>query len=417
MAETFARMLPGYHVADIALTIIALLGVLVLTVTLHTGGQRKEGLARRFAFVLHTASCLLIGRIGFWGFDQGVFRVLTVVAAVLIPMAGLLLAEGLLRRHAPAALKQFVLTMTSAGIAFAFVSPAHSEPYFSACLFVYQALSLSCIAALLIGRDRASLSGAENAQVGRTLISLLVILPLLLSDFRMLVDTVPIRLGGLGMLVLCWLSLDGSVRSRSVASSLWRLGLLSSLGIATGLLLCLILSLSFVDGVRCLVIVTAGSLLLAIASDALHMPGRRRRDDLLHALATVPLESRADLLQHIGDFPLVDDATILDARELGEFDIDVLRERLAMKPIVHRGDLMQETGDAGDEQLTAVLALATSDCLLAVSLHPLSLLALNLPALGRTPAIELELAFIQRIATLLPSEAAASATQTGEVGR
>ncbi len=93
--------------ADLFLSLSALIGLAALHRAISARG-RREPLNRRFIGGIRITMLLFAGRAleiltGFAG-----FRVLVLLAAALIPVAVLVLTEGLLRRHAPRGVKYAV---------------------------------------------------------------------------------------------------------------------------------------------------------------------------------------------------------------------------------------------------------------------------------------------------------------------
>ncbi|RWF26316.1 MAG: hypothetical protein EOS64_01950, partial [Mesorhizobium sp.] len=87
-------------VADTITSLPSLLGLMIV-IAVVSGRDPGDPLSRRFLFGLRVLAVLLACRILDWITGLGVFRLATIVAAGLLPLAALLLTEGLLRRHAP----------------------------------------------------------------------------------------------------------------------------------------------------------------------------------------------------------------------------------------------------------------------------------------------------------------------------
>lgn len=85
----------------------ALLGLFVLRGVL-IARDPWDPINRRFIFGVQVTMLLFIGRILMITTGIEAFRILVLLAAGLIPLAVLLLTEGLLRRHAPPLIKLFV---------------------------------------------------------------------------------------------------------------------------------------------------------------------------------------------------------------------------------------------------------------------------------------------------------------------
>ena len=144
--------------ADSFVSLAAFLGLCVF-ISLIAANKGANPLARRTMFGMSVLALLMASRVLFWTTDFGFFKFLTMAAAGFIPLAALLLTEGLLRRHAP----PFLKILTSGGAA----------------LFAFQFTSLLAIGWIVARRDKSQLSASENRAVERMAMSLLVILPLL----------------------------------------------------------------------------------------------------------------------------------------------------------------------------------------------------------------------------------------------
>lgn len=327
-------------------------------------------------------------------------------------MAAVLLTEGLLRRHVPSLMKKTLLIVTPLLMLASLWPQSSSEPWLSALLYSWQIIVLAVCARLLRYRDADSLSGAENELINRISVSLLVILPLLLTDFAQLFEAIPIRSGALGILALCWLAIDGSTRAASVRSSMTRLALLILLAALVGMLVAAsgaYPTMSFSETVKIIAIVTGGGLLLAIASDALNLPSRNQ-NTLPHALATGVIDSHESLVARLDEYPLTDGARLIVESDPTDFDIDQLQSAFEQHTIMHRSELDPDAHDI-DQQLDALCARYTASCLMTLSSEPLTVLALQTPSLGSTRAAEVDLTLNQRLASQLTPQAAVGITR------
>ena len=93
--------------ADLFLSVAALLGLWALHHSISARGRRAP-LNRRFLVGIRLTMLLFAGRSLVFLTGWAVFETMEYVAAAGIPLAVLVLTEGLLRRHAPMAVKLFV---------------------------------------------------------------------------------------------------------------------------------------------------------------------------------------------------------------------------------------------------------------------------------------------------------------------
>lgn len=86
--------------ADLFLSLAAVAGVAVLAGVIRAR-DAADPLHRRFLFALSVTAVLFAGRAALTLTGWGGFGTMVRLAAALIPIAVLIVAEGLLRRHAP----------------------------------------------------------------------------------------------------------------------------------------------------------------------------------------------------------------------------------------------------------------------------------------------------------------------------
>ncbi|MCB1383943.1 MAG: hypothetical protein KDJ73_13670, partial [Notoacmeibacter sp.] len=195
----------AHEIADTLVSAAALAGVFLLMGTIRRHGA-FDPLNRRFLFGLSMVALLLAGRVLFWTTGIGFFDTLTLVGAGLIPLGVLLLTEGLLRRHAPRLFKWAGAAGSVLFTLLAFLPGWLAEPWLSWSLFSYQLAVFLGVGWLVVTRDRAALSSAENRMVERIALSLLLIIPAMATDYRLDQIALPVRLGGIAILYMCWLS-------------------------------------------------------------------------------------------------------------------------------------------------------------------------------------------------------------------
>ena len=121
---------------------------------------RQDGaspLRRRLGFAFGGAVLFFGVRAAAEALANDGLELVTLVVVSALPVAALVLAEGVLRRHAPQALK-IAVTFGGATLALALLATRGARPVSSWGLGGYVILSLAAITILLLARDRASLS-------------------------------------------------------------------------------------------------------------------------------------------------------------------------------------------------------------------------------------------------------------------
>lgn len=166
----------------------------------------KGPVSRRIVFALWFVATLFVTRAWSW-FTEGLFaEALADSLGSAAPLVSLIVAEGLLRRHAPRFLK---LALIAGPLAVFGVKLLAFVPEFVPIILLLATVlgGYVAIAVLLWRRDAASLTVAEDITIRRVLLALLLLAPLIVSDFRSLWPDIPVRLGALGALVLLYIGL------------------------------------------------------------------------------------------------------------------------------------------------------------------------------------------------------------------
>ncbi|MDG1430618.1 MAG: hypothetical protein P8Q23_03535 [Paracoccaceae bacterium] len=101
----------GPQLAELFLTLAGLVGLACVVRVLKSTGE-FDPINRRFLFGLRVVMMLYLGRAGMLLTGIEAFRVLVLLGGGLVPIAVLLLCEGLLRRHAPRWVKGLMATGT-----------------------------------------------------------------------------------------------------------------------------------------------------------------------------------------------------------------------------------------------------------------------------------------------------------------
>jgi hypothetical protein len=389
-------------VADTITSLAALFGLLIVISVI---GARRTGdpLSRRLMFGLRVLAVMLACRILDWTTGLAIFRFVTIAAAGLLPLAALLLTEGLLRRHAPFVLK---LLIAGGAVLFLLLAPIperFAEPWRMAALLLFQFGGFLATGWLVMTRDRDSLSTAENRTVERMALSLLLILPFMITDYRPGLFEVPVRLGGIAILFLCWLTVGLGRASLSHRDTVGAFAVIALSSVFAGLALGGIDDLGWRGSVQGVVIVLSATLLAVIYNDSVSLTAEKRRDSLLKHLAEGDLTDSAHFLRGLQHHILVEGALILSAAELGDFDLKVLTRALKQDPVHSLARVQPEASIDKDlrEQLGWLFEKYEATHVLLAALEPLTVVALNMPALAASPGVEMELRAVQRMVMLI----------------
>lgn len=148
------------------------------------------------------------------------FGLTSLVLACALPLGALLLAENLLRRHAPLPIKLIIAGGTALGLVAAVLAGSGLERAFNLALYVPLALAL--VFGLIVLRDRATLAPMENAALDSYGRALLATGLLTLTDFGWIS---PFGLSALGMLGLAYAAAAGASAPRRWIDALKELAL------------------------------------------------------------------------------------------------------------------------------------------------------------------------------------------------
>lgn len=386
-------------IADSMISVAAILGLWIVLGVLRRAGP-LDAQTGRFRLGLITVMVFLGGRLLWWQSGAGIFLTLMLVAAALIPLAILVLTEGLLRRHAPPALKTATL---SGGLLFAVLAflPAPAvEPYRAVMLLAFQFAGFVAAGWLILRRERATLSPNENWLIDRIALSLALILPFLVTEFHLPMWQFPVRLGGVAILAVCWLAVTLGRSTLDHRATIRAFAVIVLAALAFGIAGARIAGLDLAGHIRIVALVLSALLVAATMTEAMNLQPDSRRDGLLRQIAGSRNGDLAAFLEGLRRSFATEGAIALGPDELEGFDIKALQAVFAEDPLrSHRGPKADPDG-----QLQALFLRYQVSHLMLVSRAPLRLIALNLPAMASHPGSETELRAIQRVALLLADQ-------------
>jgi len=252
---------------------------------------------------------------------------------------------------------------------------------FTFALLGFQLAGFMIVGGLVVGRDRRSLSDAENRAVFRVSLSLLLIFPFLVSDYRLWAPPTPVRLSGLAILVVCWLSL-----------SLWRPKLNHGLYVAILALYLVVagsaaaimawqFSFGWVESLQAGAIILALLLLAAIIRDDLHLREEATQNAVLSEIGRAEISSLATYLGDLAPRGVLDGVLLLAESDLVEFDCAAAAEHFRGRSAVSVMDLPAHAGNdtLSQSQLRALFDRYAATHLFAVSHEPLQIAAVRQP--------------------------------------
>ncbi|MEJ6391647.1 hypothetical protein V8J82_00180 [Gymnodinialimonas sp. 2305UL16-5] len=345
-------MLSAALIADLTISISAALGLLVVRAQIAPG---PDGLTWRFRTILFVTAFFYVLRAIDWLTAFGPARTLTIIAAALIPFAALLLAEGMLRRHAPRPVKiaaAIGLALCALG---ALIPDFTRSPTFLIPFLVYQALLFAAGLSLLLTRNRSEFTPPENAMIDRIALSVPIILVLLLTDYQLFGRGLIPALSGLAALVVAWIASTLEARAASgayVGAALLAIAAISGVaGLTVGA------QTGFPPGLTLQVaaIVMALVLLLVVGLSSAALQRARVRASLDEALTqTASLKLYRDAITRLG---LTEGYALLSGDDLRDYDATAVIDAIGPTGSVVRAELPKSPGDdtLGQSQIRALL--------------------------------------------------------------
>jgi hypothetical protein len=384
-------------VADALVNVFGAAGAFVLAAELHRA-EPFGPVVRRIVFALRYVAVFFLLRAVSWvSGDQMTAHVVDALA-MATPLVSLIVAEGLMRRHAPRLLKLFVIAAPVL-LLLAKVTPGIPDEVASGLLLAGVLGGYLGIAVFLWRHDPASLTGAENANIGRVLLALLVLAPLILTDFRSVWPDMPVRLGAVGALLLLYLSFGtGNLQ----ASAVTRLGTIAVFA-AIAAIFAFGYSATGSDSgaghvMRVFMVGFSGLLLAAIISEARGASSERTRTNGSLLSATSPDTFEAGLREHT----LLGGARILQGAALDHVRDQAFDALLADNCVLRRSAApwgRPLTDDGVERALSLMMAYDATD-LAVLTKSPLRLMVFSLPAVSRDARSEADIQLVRLVGEL-----------------
>jgi hypothetical protein len=394
-------------IADSIVNLCGAIGLGVAMLTLYRRDPRSS-LTRRLLIALGIiASLFLIRGAAWWSGSVGLDN-LSSIPAALVPLGALIVTEGILRRHAPRAVKtMIVIGAIALGLGGAFGLERFATPY-SILLALFQLGGFAICAWLLATRDRATLTASENRSIGRLAAGAIIVIPFILTDFRALMPDIPVRLGALGaLLVVTALLIAGAgAETRRQALSMTALRLLSSalLGAAAAFVSP---DVDAAQIMRFAAIAIAGVLAIGLMVDALRAHFESQVPGVLDSVAASPAQTRDQLIAELARHPIFESARRYRESDLAGYDPALLRDFLSTRRILRRTEAPWglPSTDSAVERAVSLMAANSATHLIILSHHPVDLIVLAVPVISADPATETALALVRRLLALTPEVA------------
>ncbi|HEV7326983.1 MAG TPA: hypothetical protein VGN91_18135 [Bosea sp. (in: a-proteobacteria)] len=396
-------------VADSIVDICGALGLAVAMLTLRRRDPRGA-LTTRFLVAMGLVAALFLLRGLSWWSGSVLLERLALSCAALFPLGALIVTEGMLRRHAPRAGKIAVLAGSGLLVLGSLFGLADHPWAYDLALAAFQLVTVAFCGALLFRRDPASLTESENTSVWRLGLCAFLILPFALSDFRGLLPDMPVRLGGVGALLLVSIVLVTGGAAPTRRQGFFLLGLRVVAALLLGVAAAHVTpGADLAHGVRLCAVALAGVLAIALCVDALSSSFDAAAPGVLGSLARSRAETREALIAQLAGHPLFSNAHRLSEAELADYDPAILKPALREIGVLHASGRSWPWSptDPAAERLAALMATHSASHLLVLGEEPLDLLLVTVPVVSADPATETALVLVRRLLATAASKAPA----------
>ena len=330
-----------------------------------------------------------------------IFEGATYATISLAPLAALLLAEGLLRRHAPRAMKTAIFAASALGLGFALFTTSHVAFGSRIALAVIILSSLVATLILLWARDREALSPAENGAVRRLAVGLAIVIPLIGTDFSELVAS-PIGFSPVAALVIVLLALSNGV---SDARDVWIDAVVivaTTLALTCGLIEQLDVG-ALDDRVRLFALVGAALITMTLVVRIQPFGAAGRRTSLRQRMASANTQSLDGFLGELTKEPMLKDLSVLSEHDLADYNPEAIAHTLDRQPLWSAAALQAGAGMIDEtecEPLLDLLARSDATHVGLLSQSPVRIGMVRLPDLLRNTEAEIDLGLAFRMARL-----------------
>ena len=328
------------------------------------------------------------------------FGLVSLILACALPLGALLLAENLLRRHAPLPIKLIIAGGTVLGLIAAVLAGSGLERAFSLALYVPLALAL--VLGLILFRDRSSLAPMENAALDSYGRALLATGLLALTDFGLIS---PFGLSALGMLGLAYAAAAGASAPRRWIDALKELALAATTSLLlTGALLRLRPPASLLEAEGVLAITVSALLALSVLLRLQSGGGDQQRRLFEQALATADTTDLGRFIDNASRAAPLQGLVLAEGADLSAYDPALLRAAFEDDVVMDLTRLNHAPSEAerdAREQLRDLLRRHASTHAILISAVPLRIALIALGGSTRAEEDERAMALFQKMAAMV----------------
>ena len=396
-------MMPSV-VADSVVNLCGAIGLAVAAVMLHRRDPRGSQTARLVALLALVASLFLLRGIAWWT-DNSTLDRISLIPAALIPLGALIVTEGLLRRHAHRRLKVAALVGGGVLALAGALGPVELENVHTAMLSAFQLAGFAVCAVLLIGRGRADLLAWENRAIDRVAFGAVLVIPFIITDFRVLAPDMPVRLGALGALLAVTAILiagaNDETQRQGVLLTVLRIVGAALLGAAAAALSA---DVDAAQLMRHCAVAVAGVLAIGLMGDALRAVLEARQPGVLDSIGASAATTRDALIVELARQPIFESARRYREADLAAYDPPLLRDFLAARRVLRRADAPWGLAatDPAVERMVALMTARHATHVIVLSHDPVDLIVLAVSVISADPATETALALVRRLLVQAP---------------
>jgi MFS family permease len=380
-------------ISDLAINLIALISILIATSAVRSVNLASDT-ELRLRSLFRVVAILLVLRVLVWLGVSKLFDIGVLIAAAWLPFFALLLAEQLLRRHAPASLKWLALSGSIGFCILALFTGSFWPLFVMSALAAFQLILLTAIVALLILRRKDGLAPSETDAADSMAMALVLTLPFAIGDFRSIFPELPIRFGALGILLFTLSMVRIAARSASP-----RRIVLDYLGIFLASIT-LALLIGFLVNDKSIAMLTRLFFIIAAVITAMLLLQRNRDLNSTRAssasigasLAALPDAPKLDEL--LSSHPTLASGVIVDEAALGIYDPAVIGVLSQHRVISAQTPLPINAMDAANNLLLA----NSASHMVRICKKPAKFLTLACGPFSGSKSVETELTIVSRFA-------------------
>jgi hypothetical protein len=401
--EKFPRTNDGHQVtpdpalaADGLVNLFGAGGVLVVANEARRADPHGP-VTRRVVAALNLVAVLFVVRVAAWFTGNSLLGTLEHILASAAPLCSLIVAEGLLRRHAPRWLK-IALVVSPIALMLMEIIPTVPRLFGNDLLLATVVGGYCAVAALLWLRDVNSLTAAENRTVRRLLLAVVVLAPLILTDFRSLWPDIYVRMGAVGALLVLYLGLGSGNLHVPLRARLLSLGMFLLIAALLGFEYTAIGQHGSGDLFSSTTVGFSGLLFAALFSEARGASLERNRP----AQPMIGAKTIKAFTERLAAHPLLSGSRVLSGAMLDDVRDPSFVNLLADERVLRRSARPwgRSATDDGVERAISLMTAYDATHLALLTARPLRVIAVQLPGIAVDERTESEIELVRLVGAL-----------------